>query len=353
MLTNARRRAPGRGGFAWRQMPDMSDKRWFLVLTACMTEPSRPGPVDRGAVRTHRALQSTWREKLGRPPGPPTDPRARARYDTIVNCLPEEHQGVRAEDEGLNLMSPAAVRYTRERLETLERVGGLAEPDRLWRNLLSSQPLAFSIVGELREHPAAAAAVMAELTGHAVVGFDQLTDPVFHDYTLDRLEAEWFPPRDRHTGDRSGFDIAGLLRLGDGSRLLVTVEVKYIDSFSPAKLNPSRYAPHLDALGLGDAAVQELVRVQGSQFLRSVMLTESVRRHGIDGTGAGVDRGLAVVLARGDDRSARRVADAFGQHQMPTSTAMWTHEQLFNAAGNQPSLQKWAQRMAERYLPPD
>jgi hypothetical protein len=322
-----------------------------------MAEPDTPAPDDRGPIRIHRALQSRWREHLGRPPGPPTNPQARARYDTIVSCLPEEHNGIRAEDEGLNLMSPAAVHYTRERLTTLARIDGLAEPDRLWRNLLSSQPLAFSIVGELRAHPTAAAAVMAELTGHPVQGFDQLTDPDYSDHTLDRLDAEWSPPRHHHTGDRSGFDIASLLRLTDGSRLLVTIEVKYIDSFSPAKLDPNRYAPHLEALGLDNTAVHELVRNHGSQFLRSVMLTESVRRHGIRGTAAedarsAVDHALAVVLARTDDHIARRVTDALGQHDMPTTTALWTHQQLFDTAATQPSLAEWARRMTSRYIPP-
>ena len=50
------------------------------------------------------------------------------------------------------------------------------------------------------------------------------------------MEAEWFPPRDLHTGDRSGFDMAAFLRLRSGERLLVSVEVKYVDTFSAKKL---------------------------------------------------------------------------------------------------------------------
>lgn len=48
--------------------------------------------------------------------------------------------------------------------------------------------------------------------------------------------AEWFRPRDRHTGDRSGFDIAAYLRLQSGERLLVSIDVKYADTFSPGNL---------------------------------------------------------------------------------------------------------------------
>lgn len=42
-------------------------------------------------------------------------------------------------------------------LDSTAPAGGLAEADRLWRNLLSSQPLAFSIAGAVREHPEEAA----------------------------------------------------------------------------------------------------------------------------------------------------------------------------------------------------
>ncbi|MDQ2706984.1 MAG: hypothetical protein M3Z25_04825 [Actinomycetota bacterium] len=69
--------------------------------------------------------------------------------------------------------------------------------------MLSSQTLAFSIAGELRAYSQAAASVFAELTGLPVVAlgrFGKLGD----DYLLDGIEAEWSPPDDHYTGDRSG-----------------------------------------------------------------------------------------------------------------------------------------------------
>ena len=125
-------------------------------------------PADRSrAVAAHRAHQSAWREEvLAWPPGPPTNPVARKRYERLGSCLAEQHDGQKPKHAGVNLMSPDAVEYAKTRVRELEGLGGLAETDRLWRNLLSSQPLAFSITGELRAHHEAAAR-RASISGFA------------------------------------------------------------------------------------------------------------------------------------------------------------------------------------------
>src|SRR5690349_4321009 len=136
-------------------------------------------PKDRSrSVGAHRAHQSRWREVVldGWPPGPPTNPRARDRYPTIGSCLAETSGDKDVFRDAPNLMSPSARAYTRERQRQLQTTGALAERDRLYRNLLSSQPLAFSVVGELRAHPAASAKVLSALTGQDVRQFETLAD---------------------------------------------------------------------------------------------------------------------------------------------------------------------------------
>lgn len=219
---------------------------------------------DSASTRLHRAHQGRWREGIGWPPGPPSDARAQTRYDRLTNYLAPEHDGQTPEAAGINLMSTEAVEYTRERLGVLQRIDGVAETDRLWRNLLSSQPLAFSLAGHLRAHPDAAASLFAELTGRDVAGLASLRAPRHVDHELHGIEAEWFPPRELHTGDRSGFDIAALLALRDGRHLLLTIEVKYVDSFSPAKLDLNRYAGVLDAPGVDRGTAAALVAAGGS-----------------------------------------------------------------------------------------
>ncbi|MDT0353146.1 hypothetical protein RM445_26895 [Pseudonocardia sp. DSM 45834] len=130
-------------------------------------------------------------------------------------------------------------------MPVIKAAQGVVETDRLWRNMLSSQPLAFSSVGELRTHPKAALAVLSDLSGRELVDFDRV-DAGGGPYVLDGVHAEWAPPRAEHTGDRSGFDIAAVVRAVDGRRVLITLEVKCTDSFSRARLDPNRY---LDADG--------------------------------------------------------------------------------------------------------
>lgn len=140
----------------------------------------------------------------------------------------------------------------------------------------------------------------------------------------------------------------------DGSRLLLTIEVKYVDSFSRAKLGAKRYARHLEAVSLDAEATDELVSTGCSQFLRSVLLTDSVRRGGLTGVPgdeARIEHSLAVVLAREDDQTARDVVDRLRAHELPTATSLWTHREFFLAAKQQAELRQWAVQMLDRYVP--
>lgn len=316
-----------------------------------MSETPPPQPRDRSAtVAAHRAHQSTWREEvLGWPAGPPTHRSAAKRYSVLGSCLAPDFDGRSAKGEGVNLMSPAAKAYADQRQQELAVLGGLAEDDRLWRNLLSSQPLAFSIAGELREHPKAAARVFATLTGEPVAALDDLADIDEPSHRLGAIEAEWFPPRDLHTGDHSGFDIAAYLRLKGGESLLVSLEVKYVDTFSSEKVTWQRYAAQLTAAGLDEESMTEIVAAGASQFLRSVLLTDSLRRIGLR-DGREVDRTLAIVLARGDDASARKVVRKVAEYERHTPVAYWSHEEFFAACAAQPELAGWAERMRRRYV---
>lgn len=308
-------------------------------------------PSDTGLKRRHRAHQGQWRESLGWPPGPPGDKRSRERYGVLTNYLAEEHGGLTPEQAGVNLVPPSAAEYARARLAQLKEIDGVAESDRLWRNLLSSQPLAFSIAGHLRDHRDEAAKVFATLTGLNVVGFTRLEDPAAPQYTLDGIEAEWFPPRSHHTRDRSGFDIAAMLALAGGTHALLTIEVKYVDSFSAKKLDPTRYAAALECAGIALKDACSLIEAGGSQFLRSVLLTDSVRRRGVAGSSnTRVDSSVAVVLGRSDDTMAQHVVELSDQLQLPVRVAYWSHQDFCDAAAREPSIAGWAAQMADRYV---
>jgi hypothetical protein len=320
-----------------------------LTCAVQIAERLRPPVIssDSATARTYRALQGRWRrEVLGLPPGDPTTPNP--KLATVDSMLPRKHRGVHAADAGWNLMSPAAIEYARRRVPAVKAAKGVVEEDRLWRNMLSSQPLAFSIVGELRAHPAAALALLSEAAGVEVVGFDRIpaSDPA---YELDGLQAEWAPRPEEHTGDKSGFDIAAAVRIADGRRMLISIEVKYTDTFSPAKLDPMGYRPLLDEIGLADNATAELVKAGCSQFLRSVLLTHSVRRGGANRR-APLDSCLGVVLCRDDDKTAGKVVNLLGAAQPTVPVRLWGLGDFLDEAARRPELADWADTVHARYL---
>lgn len=313
------------------------------------------------ATARHRRQQGIWRSTVARWPAgqPQNDARVRARYPTLPNWLAHTYAGQDVVETGINLMSQEARDYTKDRLQVLEAIDGKAEPDRLWRNLLSSQPMAFSIAGHLHAHPAEAVELLSELTGLNVASQAQLNpgpDEWSH-HRLDGIDAEWFPPREEHTRDMSGADIAACLELADGRRVLLTVEVKYTDSFSHKPVSWARYKKHLTALGLDETATAALAKAGCSQVLRQVMMTDSVRRRGLT-AGAGpegrVDDGMAVVFGREDDRTAQRVVSLLDRAVGTTiPVRFWSHRDLFDQARKINVLRDWAEKMAVRYLPDD
>jgi hypothetical protein len=110
-----------------------------------------------------------------------------------------------------------------------------------------------------------------------------------------------------------------------------------------------QYAAHADGAGLNRAAFEDIVAAGGSQFLRAVLPTDSLRRTGLRGAGQ-VDRTLAVVLARGDDRSAQKVVSTIAGQAPSTPVALWSHEAFSDACSAQPELAEWRTRMQRRYL---
>lgn len=241
-------------------------------------------------------------------------------------------------------MSEAAAGYATTRVDQVKSLGGTVDADRLWRNMLSSQPIAFSVAGELRARPEAAIAVLGELTGRTFSGFDRIGTG--DGFDLEGLQAEWAPDPQRAVGDRSAADLAAALRTDRARRFLITVEVKYTEPFSRTALRDDNpfYDDALTALGLGDRK-RDLHENGCTQFLRSVMLTDAVRRNG------DCDDVLAVVLGREDDSRARSVVQRLGEAQSRVPVSYWSLREFTGACAQQPALADWAARMAARYCP--
>lgn len=293
------------------------------------------GPV----LARHRAHQGRLRsDVLGLPMGLGGEPK-----HPVDSMLPTDHGGITARDAGWNLMSPAARDYAQHREKAARRGGGTVGTTRLWQNMLSSQPLAFSIAGELRAHREPALRVLAAQTGREL---DAFTTSGRDPWQLDRIDAEWAPETDELMKDRSAADLAAIVLTADERRLLITVEVKYTEPFSRDPLDGDHYDQALEICGVDGATARRLhTEDKATQFLRSVLLT------GVEKHRERCDDVLAVVLGRDDDQRARDVVTAVGDAVPSVPTAYWSFPRLFDACAAQPELATWAGRMSYRYCP--
>lgn len=138
--------------------------------------------------------------------------------------------------------------------------------------------------------------------------------------------------------------------------MLVSVEVKYTDTFSAKPLVTwDRYAEQLTSIGVDEEIMRRLVAGGCSQVLRQVMLTASVGRTGmVPGVSPSgrVDEVMAVVFARADDETAGEVAKTLNR-SVSVPVVRWTIGDFLEAAAAQPSLTEWAGSMTDRYLGAD
>ena len=152
--------------------------------------------------------------------------------------------------------------------------GGQLERSRLFTNMLSSMPLAFNVFGHLRAHPRAAVRVLSTLTGRDLAAPETVT---IGRRTIQGIECEWAPERREHLDDGTAFDAVVAARLEGGQKILIAVEVKYIDTFSRDPLDKSgekdrKYGDLCRDFGMADSAFEALKGHDTRQLLRNVLL---------------------------------------------------------------------------------
>ncbi len=160
--------------------------------------------------RRARWQQAWWRRQRGLPIG---SHRVGRSEGVTPNGSKIEESTARV--TGANFLSDGIREAVRDRLARPERDQTLDER-RLWSDLLSSMPMCFNLFGELHSAP-------ARLT-EAV---DRLWPQ--HPGLVEEIRFEWSPGRrdPLYLNNRSAFDAAILLRLGDQRRGVIGVETKY------------------------------------------------------------------------------------------------------------------------------
>ena len=256
-----------------------------MMEAACWFDSDKAGSPEMTAFkREARWRQHRWAvdelsiASFGTHPGRTTDPGAAS--DAIPNGTKLRDVDAQA---GSNFLTPTIYAVAQARVRDKQAYETLGAT-RLYRDLLSSMPMAFNLFGEgSLPQNADSRARLARLFG---VNPAEPSDVVF----------EWSPGRrsTTYTNDRTAFDVA--LRLGDpaGPRTVVGIETKYHEHSTKEKVPSSRrpdarrrYEEQTDFL----VAIAEAsgafkggwhARVLGTdlrQIWRDHLLALSMRRH--------------------------------------------------------------------------
>jgi hypothetical protein len=181
--------------------------------------------------RNARLLASMWREEQGLAPGI-HHPRGKAgsSQPRVLGSRLDPNQA-RA---GRNFLTPAILQQVRKRLAEPQENQLIQE--RLWIDLLSSQPMCFNLFGEL-------AADLELATRAAQVWWPgrvaQVTEVLF----------EWSPGRRdrRYLGNRTAFDAVLLHTTPAGGRGFIGIETKYHERPAwPGRLTLERLARYVE-----------------------------------------------------------------------------------------------------------
>jgi len=165
-------------------------------------------PVESGLTRKMRVHQGWWRTNvLNLEPGfNPLNAN-----DNVCNTILDGHINTK------NFLTPNSFKAVIETLEARSKEDpGMIDKDRLFNNLLSSQPLCFNFFGEVKSNPDFGLKVLQTF-------YPDITKLISTNFE--------FAPKENYMKDRSAFDVAFEVEAGKLIGL-IGFECKYTDTFS-------------------------------------------------------------------------------------------------------------------------
>jgi hypothetical protein len=275
--------------------------------------------------RRARLLQALWREQHGLPiglhRGKPLGSRIDSKYgrETLANFVSD---GIR------DVVRHAVLGAGRTEDQ-------LIDEDRLFANLLSSQPLCFNLFSELSRDLELATQVFHELTPERVAC---VTSIVF----------EHSPGRGdlRFSGDRSAFDVFVAYDSPTGKRGFLGIEVKYHEGLGdPAAAHRPRYDEIADVMGCFVVDRAALKEPPLQQIWRDHLLAGSLVAAGV-----GYDQGAFVFLAPRDNAACGRAIASYRKNLTNEETFLsWTLEDVAHAIEAY-TRAPWIADVIDRYL---
>jgi hypothetical protein len=166
-----------------------------------------------------------------------------------------------------NFLSPRIIEAV---LQTIEErrftSSGLVEEDRLFNNLLSSQPLCFNFFGELKIDTDFALRVLKQF-------WPELTQ-------VKRVIFE-FAPAKNYTSDNSAFDVAFEV-MSDNQNGMVGLECKYTDKFSQTEYDKPEYRHIFNQSKnrVFAAKYEDFVAARFNQLFRNQLIAEALLQNG-------------------------------------------------------------------------
>ncbi len=158
-----------------------------------------------------------------------------------------------------------AVEQTIEERKKAE--SGIIEEQRLYNNLLSSQPLCFNFFGELKADKNLALKLLQQYWPELT----KVTNVVFE-----------YAPQQNYTNDNSAFDVAFEVMSGE-QRGFVGLECKYTDTFSSTEYNKPEYETVFNK-GRECAFIatyEEFTSAKYNQLFRNQLIAEALLQNGV------------------------------------------------------------------------
>lgn len=248
-------------------------------------------PSDSRFMAAARLLQALWREEKALPIGVHRNPRGKRRK-----------LGSRLDDEsgkqGRNFLTPEIARLA-FRESVYREIGAMIDQERLWTNMLSSQPLCFNLFGGLKLDADKA---------------NQFFRHLLPDYvaSVEGIIFEHSPGRGNpaYTDDHTAFDVFVTCTTLAGHKGFIAIEVKYSESMSepPATMRP-RYEELTGMVGVfREPAAHALRGTSLQQLWREHMLSRVMIESGL------YDQGRFIVIYPAQNNNCAAAVNAYSTH---------------------------------------
>lgn len=270
-----------------------------------------------------RLLQSIWRTEKG------------FDFEKYGNFLKEDF----AKQTGANYLTDSIFKIVKNEVENAKTQGKVISEPRIWNNLLSSQPLAFNLFGELKLNGLLATKVFKQL--YPDLEIDKITN----------IEFEHSPGRKdlKYTGDSSAFDVFVEYLTTSGQLSFLGIEVKYAEHLNDKpSSHKERYEKISNESGFFDLShLEKLKEKPIQQIWRDHLLTLSMFISNKD-----YFRGDFIYLFPSENTECVNAIAKYEQSFLPNKENYFKSLTIEKIVGllKEKSTEKWIYEFENRYL---